>query len=92
MRLGLLLLTAAVLRPTALRQHLSPRVQLEAMLGVVFVVPVVAPEVAVVRRVLATLADPLMIAMFERLKLPRRLRRSTMTHPLSLLMILSWQN
>jgi len=40
------------------------------MLGVVFVVPVVEPVVAVVHSVLALLVDPLVIAMFGPLKLP----------------------
>jgi len=94
MRLGLLLLLAATeaLRPAALQQHRSPRVLLEAMLGVIFVVPVVEPVVAVVHSVLATLADPLVIAMFRHLKLPWRLHHSTMIYPLNLLMISSWRN
>jgi len=76
MRLGLLLLATEVLRPTALLSHHSPRVLLEALLGVVFTIPVVEPVVEVVRSVPATtLADLLVIAMFGQLKLPRRLHR-----------------
>jgi len=59
---------------------------------VLVVLPVVAREVAVVRRVLAILADPLVIAMFEHSKLPRRLPPLTMTRPLNLGMTLSQQN
>jgi len=81
-----------MLKPTALWSRHSPRVQLEALLGVVVVRPVVAQEVAAVHRVLTILADPLVIAMFGHSKLPRRLRPLTMTRPLNLPMILSWRN
>jgi len=93
MQLGLLLLATEVLRPAALLSHHSPRVLLEAPLGVVFVVPVVEPVVEAVHSVPATtLADLLVIAMFGQLKLPRKLHRSTMTRPSNLLMISLWQN
>jgi len=58
------------------------------MLGVAIALPVVAREVEVVRRVLAILADPLVIAMFGHSKLPRRLPPLTMTRLLKLWMTL----
>jgi len=92
MQLCLLLLATEVLRPTAPQWLPSPHTLLGAMLGIVFAVPVVEQVVAVAHSILAMLVDPLVIAMFEPLKLPRRLHHSTMIHPLNLLMTSSWQN
>jgi len=62
------------------------RALLGTILGTVVVHPVVAQMVELVRHVLTILADPLVIAMFEHSKLPRRLPLLTMTRLLKLRM------